>query len=107
MALRDYSAVVTSWLLGVAIPTLVVDSSHGSMFFAIIIAKRLYGGLGQNPFNPAMVAYVVLLISFPVRMTSWNAPTSLTAEASFVDSFLMIFTGFNNETPQQQSASWY
>lgn len=33
--------------------------------FAVIIAKQLYGGLGQNPFNPAMIGYVVLLISLP------------------------------------------
>lgn len=38
--------------------------------FAVIIAKQLYGGLGQNPFNPAMIGYVVLLISFPVQMTA-------------------------------------
>ncbi len=38
--------------------------------FAVIIAKQLYGGLGHNPFNPAMIGYVVLLISFPVQMTS-------------------------------------
>ena len=42
--------------------------------FAIIIAKHLYGGLGQNLFNPAMVAYVLLLVSFPVQMTSWLPP---------------------------------
>lgn len=38
--------------------------------FAVIIAKQLYGGLGQNPFNPAMIGYVVLLISFLVQMTA-------------------------------------
>jgi electron transport complex protein RnfD len=42
--------------------------------FAILIAKQLYGGMGYNPFNPAMVGYVVLLISFPVEMTRWLAP---------------------------------
>lgn len=36
--------------------------------FAVVIAKQLYGGLGHNPFNPAMIGYVVLLISFPVQM---------------------------------------
>ncbi|MDI8746393.1 RnfABCDGE type electron transport complex subunit D, partial [Salmonella enterica subsp. enterica serovar Montevideo] len=45
--------------------------------FAIIIAKQLYGGLGQNPFNPAMIGYVVLLISFPVQMTSWSPHVNL------------------------------
>lgn len=70
--LKDYSAVVTAVLLALAIPptapwwlTLVGVS------FAIIVAKHLYGGLGSNPFNPAMVGYVLLLISFPVEMTSW------------------------------------
>ena len=41
--------------------------------FAIVFGKQLYGGLGQNPFNPAMVGYVVVLISFPVEMTTWPA----------------------------------
>ncbi len=42
--------------------------------FAIIIAKQLYGGLGPKRFNPAAIGYVVLLISFPVQMTSWLPP---------------------------------
>jgi hypothetical protein len=41
---------------------------------AIAVAKQVYGGLGYNPFNPALVARVVLLISFPVQMTTWTAP---------------------------------
>ena len=73
--LKDYSALVTAVLLGLCIP----PSSPwwlgiAGMFFAIVIAKHLYGGLGQNPFNPAMVAYAVLLISFPVEMTNWVTP---------------------------------
>lgn len=96
-AIRDNSALVTTWLLAVAIPPL---SPWWVMFigliFAIIIAKQLYGGLGQNPFNPAMIAYVVLLISFPVQMTSWLAPGEISVEpVSFVDSLSLIFTGFN------------
>ena len=72
--LMDYSAVVTAWLLALAIPPLapwwliVVGT-----LFAIVISKQLYGGLGYNPFNPAMVGYAVLLISFPVLMTKWPA----------------------------------
>jgi Na+-translocating ferredoxin:NAD+ oxidoreductase subunit D len=75
--LSDYSAVVTAVLLGLSLPPgapwwlgLV------GIFFAIVIAKHLYGGLGYNPFNPAMVGYVVLLISFPIEMTSWILPRS-------------------------------
>ena len=44
---------------------------------AIVIGKMIFGGLGYNPFNPALVARVVLLISFPVQMTSWTAPAPL------------------------------
>ncbi len=98
-ALRDNSAIVTAWLLAVAIPPwspwwLTVIG----LIFAIVIAKHLYGGLGQNLFNPAMVAYVVLLISFPVQMTSWSAPTSLIPDhANFTDTLSLIFTGFNGD----------
>lgn len=74
--LGDYSALLTAVLLGVALPpychwTVPVIGSA----IAIIVAKHLYGGLGFNLFNPAMVAYVALLISFPVEMTKWAAPT--------------------------------
>ena len=47
--------------------------------FAVIIAKQLYGGLGHNPFNPAMIGYVVLLISFPVQMTKLAAADEIAA----------------------------
>jgi len=77
--LKDYSAVLTAVLLGIALPPyapfwLVLVA----MAFAICTAKHLYGGLGYNPFNPAMVAYVTLLISMPVQMTQWAAPAELT-----------------------------
>ena len=44
---------------------------------AIGIAKMPFGGLGHNPFNPAIVARVTLLIAFPVQMTSWPVPTPI------------------------------
>lgn len=99
MALKDHSAIVTAWLLAVAIPPM---SPWWIVFigliFAILIAKHLYGGLGQNPFNPAMTAYVVLLISFPVQMTSWIAPSHLAPESiSLADAFSLIFSGFNTD----------
>ncbi|MDV7103120.1 electron transport complex subunit RsxD [Vibrio sp. TH_r3] len=98
-ALRDYSAIVSAWLLAVAIPPLspwwmmVIG-----LFFAIVVAKQLYGGLGQNLFNPAMVAYVVLLISFPLQMTSWIAPHSISqADIGLYDAWKLIFTGFDDD----------
>jgi electron transport complex protein RnfD len=73
--LNDASALVTATLLGIALPPyapwwLIATG----VAFAILIAKHLYGGMGYNPFNPAMVGYVVLLISFPVEMTAWAPP---------------------------------
>tara|TARA_B100000767_G_scaffold240964_1_gene237187 strand:- start:1 stop:1047 length:1047 start_codon:yes stop_codon:yes gene_type:complete len=79
--LNDYTAIVTAVLLAIALPPY---SSWWiilvGIFFSIIVAKQLYGGLGYNPFNPAMVGYVALLISFPVAMTSWPAPIYLTPD---------------------------
>ncbi|MFT7288764.1 MAG: electron transport complex protein RnfD [Halieaceae bacterium] len=76
--LSDYSALVTSTLLCIALPPY---SPWWLLFigvaFSLLIAKHLYGGLGYNPFNPAMVGYVVLLISFPLQMSSWAAPRPL------------------------------
>lgn len=68
----DGSAVVTAWLTTLAIPTLAPWwITVVGVGFAIVFAKHLYGGLGYNPFNPAMVGYAVLLISFPTEMTEW------------------------------------
>lgn len=73
--LKDNSALVTAWLLAIALPPLAPWwLTTLGVAFAIIFAKQLYGGLGYNPFNPAMVGYVVLLISFPLEMTQWLAP---------------------------------
>lgn len=70
--LGDGSALVTAWLLALALPPYapwwLVMTAIG---FAIVFGKQLYGGLGQNPFNPAMLGYAVVLVSFPVEMTSW------------------------------------
>ena len=89
----DYSAVVTAVLLALAIPSYAPWwITFIGILFAIPIAKHLYGGMGYNPFNPAMVGYVVLLISFPVQMTQWAAPINLTGESPSLGTALaMIF----------------
>ncbi|WP_018984464.1 electron transport complex subunit RsxD [Salinimonas chungwhensis] len=95
-ALSDYSAVLTALLLAVSIPpglpwwmTLI------GTFCAIGIVKQLYGGLGFNMFNPAMVAYVILLVSFPAAMTMWLPPVQFMADPlSFADTVSLIFTGY-------------
>lgn len=74
-ALQDASAVLTALLLAIALPPAAPWwlCLCGSLF-AIVVAKQLYGGLGYNLFNPAMAAYVLLLISMPLPMTQWAAP---------------------------------
>jgi electron transport complex protein RnfD len=93
--LKDNSALLTAWLLALSIPPLapwwliVVGTA-----FAIAIAKHLYGGLGNNLFNPAMVGYAVLIISFPMQMTHWIAPHGLgQIEPGFLDQLEYIFLG--------------
>lgn len=97
--LKDNSALVTALLIAVAIPPLSPWWMLAiGLFFAIIVGKHLYGGLGQNLFNPAMVAYVVLLISFPVQMTSWVTPEQITGvHIHFQDSLHLIFSGFDRD----------
>jgi electron transport complex protein RnfD len=78
VTLGDGSAAITGVLLALNLP----PSSPWWLtllgaVIAIAIGKQVYGGLGSNPFNPALVARVVLLISFPVQMTTWSAPAPL------------------------------
>jgi len=73
--LRDGSVLVTAALLALAVPpTLPLWQLALGVAVAVLLAKHAYGGLGQNPFNPAMVGYAVLLVSFPLEMTRWPAP---------------------------------
>lgn len=78
LSIKDGSGALTGLLLALNLPP---SSSWWIALFgaaiAILIGKMIYGGLGYNPFNPALVARVVLLISFPVQMTSWTAPAPL------------------------------
>ncbi|MDP1864456.1 MAG: electron transport complex subunit RsxD [Thiobacillus sp.] len=93
--LTDLSAIVTAWLLALSLPSLapwwlIITGT----VFAIVVAKHLYGGLGQNIFNPAMVGYAVLIVSFPVQMTQWSGPVELTPSSlSFAQSATVIFGG--------------
>lgn len=94
-ALTDCSALVTATLFALAIPpTLPWWLSLAGMVFAIALVKQLYGGLGYNPFNPAMAAYVFLLVSYPVEMTHWLAPAMPGGHAlSLADTLQAVFHG--------------
>ena len=91
--LKDYSALVTAVLLCIALPPyapwwLIAVGIASS----ILLAKHLYGGLGYNPFNPAMVGYVILLISFPIQMTAWAPPRGLGELPGFIEALQACFT---------------
>ena len=93
--ITDGSALVSAWLFALCLPM------HSPWWlvlvgigFTMIAGKHLYGGLGFNPFNPAMVGYVALLISFPREMTSWHLPSTVTGETlGLIDSIRFSFTG--------------
>ncbi|HKQ83806.1 MAG TPA: RnfABCDGE type electron transport complex subunit D [Steroidobacteraceae bacterium] len=76
--LRDGSTLTTAILLALAIPPLAPWwlAATGATF-AVLLAKHAYGGLGYNSFNPAMVGYAVLLVSFPVQMSLWPLPIGI------------------------------
>jgi Na+-translocating ferredoxin:NAD+ oxidoreductase subunit D len=95
--LSDGSAIITAVLLALCLPPLapwwlVVSGTA----FAILLAKHMYGGLGVNPFNPAMVGYAVLLVSFPVQLLRWLPPHAAgldVEQLSFAQTLLTILTG--------------
>lgn len=93
--LMDGSAILTGWLLAMTLPPWApwwIGVLGG--LIAIIIGKQVFGGIGQNLFNPAMVARVALLISFPLEMTQFTIPTPLFADSSpnFMQSLAITFS---------------
>jgi electron transport complex protein RnfD len=96
--LGDFSAVLTAILFALCIPPLAPWwIALLGMLFAIVFAKHLYGGLGHNMFNPAMVGYVVVLISFPQAMTAWLPPASIAPNSLGLGD--MLFTIFSGQPP--------
>ena len=93
--LSDGSAVVTAVLFALTLPPLAPWwLSFIGILFAIVVGKHLFGGLGHNLFNPAMLGYVMLLISFPREMTMWAPPLSLSAHPlGFADTLAYVFLG--------------
>lgn len=88
--LSDGSVLLTAWLLALSLPTLAPWWLYAvGMMFAVLVAKHLYGGLGQNLFNPAMVGYAALIVSFPAHMTQWPGPIGI------VDHSLTLWQAFD------------
>ncbi|HWR11230.1 MAG TPA: RnfABCDGE type electron transport complex subunit D [Rectinemataceae bacterium] len=74
----DFSAVITGLLLALILPpkTPLWMAALGAVF-AIVVAKEFFGGLGANPFNPALIGRAFLLMSFPAAITTWSMPNGL------------------------------
>ncbi len=97
--LNDGSAVLTGWLIALTLPPWapwwipLVGVS-----FAIIVGKHVFGGIGQNVFNPAMLARVMLLVAFPLEMTTWIAPGQLFSGGGpgFFEGLAITFGGIPN-----------
>lgn len=93
--LTDLSVVVTAWLIALSVPPLLPwwMNMLGTLF-AVVVAKHLYGGLGNNPFNPAMIAYAALIVAFPAQMTRWPAPLALlSSPPGLIEQMLLPFSG--------------
>lgn len=95
ITIKDGSAVITGLLLGMNLPpTVPIWLPVVGSFFAIIIAKQLFGGLGHNFINPALAARAFLLASYPTEMTKW----SVDATTSATQLGLMKESGFIPQT---------
>lgn len=94
--LLDGSALLTGMLLALSLPPWAPWwIAVGGAAFAVGIGKQIYGGIGQNIFNPAMLARVALLIAFPLQMTTWPLPAPLGSAAApgFVEGLAITFAG--------------
>lgn len=77
-ALSDLSALVSAALIALCLPPIVPWWLTAlAVLIGIVVAKQLYGGLGQNPFNPAMVAYCTMIIAYPSLMSQWPVAGAL------------------------------
>lgn len=100
ITLTDYSAVVTAILLALCLPPLlpwwIVSLAT---LFAILLAKQVYGGLGQNLFNPAMAGYALVLISYPLDLSTWlTLPEGFSMSLS--DALSIVFSGGLSQSEQ-------
>jgi len=94
VAVTDLSAVLTAVLLALALPPLMPawQVALGTIF-AIVVGKQLFGGIGNNPFNPAMLGYALLLISFPASMSQWIQPQSAASNLDIAQAWQLAVDG--------------
>lgn len=86
--LGDGTALVTGLILGLCLPPLLpLWMAALGTAFALVFGKHMYGGTGNNLFNPAMVGFAVLIVSFPLAMSHWPAPGTVTVETTVTQKF--------------------
>lgn len=86
LTINDGSALITGILLAFNVPSNIpVWMMIIGAFISIAVAKMTFGGLGKNPFNPALVGRVFMLMSFPVAMTSWPVPSPIFGGTAVAD----------------------
>ena len=90
ITVSDGSAVVTAWLVALILPSIAPWwLTMTGVLVAIVGAKHLYGGIGQNPFNPAMAAYCAMIVAYPALMSQWPAVDGI----DFATQLNLIFGG--------------
>jgi len=100
--LCDGSACVTAVLIAFALPPLLpwwIPAIAAAA--AIVLGKQLFGGLGTNPFNPAMVGYVIVLLSFPAEMVQWLAPSGAVTQSPELSFFAQLEYAFAGRLPAE------
>ena len=104
--LSDYSALVSATLLALALPPYspwwVTALASG---FALLFGKHLYGGIGTNPFNPAMLGYAFVLVSFPQQMNHWPATHGLSLMGGLQHIFGLDLSGLSNPDAWSQATA--
>jgi electron transport complex protein RnfD len=108
ITVSDGSAVMTGVLLALNIPPNAAwwMALLGG-FIAIVIGKQVFGGLGCNPFNPALVGRTILLISFPVQMTTWVMPKTYEVTSATPLSSLKMAVGLQGKIPPEIQAQFW
>lgn len=99
--LADLSAVVTAWLIVLTFPPIAPWwLTVSATLFAIVVVKQLYGGLGQNPFNPAMAGYAIMIVAFPALMSQWpHGGLGLAAQFDLIAGGLRDLDAITGATP--------
>ena len=110
-ALSDGSIVLAAVLLVLCIPqSLPTWQLVFGVFTLCVLGKHIFGGLGHNPFNPAMVAYAVLIVSFPLTMTQWSSEQGFLDQAKTLPqnastAVAIDYDGISSATPLDRLAT--